>query len=60
MDLDALKKQLIMHEGLKLTPYRCTADKLTIGVGRNLDDVGITQDEAEYLLDNDILHCCGS
>ena len=47
-----------MHEGLKLTPYRCTADKLTIGVGRNLDDVGITQDEAEYLLDNDILRCC--
>lgn len=58
MDIDALKQQLIMHEGLKLTPYRCTAEKLTIGVGRNLDDVGITQDEAEYLLDNDILRCC--
>lgn len=58
MDIDALKQQLIMHEGLKLTPYRCTADKLTIGVGRNLDDVGITQEEAEFLLDNDILRCC--
>lgn len=58
MDIDALKKQLILHEGLKLTPYRCTADKLTIGVGRNLDDVGITQEEAEFLLDNDILRCC--
>lgn len=58
MDLDALKKQLILHEGLKLTPYHCTADKLTIGVGRNLDDVGITQQEAEFLLDNDILRCC--
>lgn len=57
MDIDALKKQLILHEGLKLTPYRCTADKLTIGVGRNLDDVGITQQEAEFLLDNDILRC---
>lgn len=58
MDIDALKQQLILHEGLKLTPYRCTADKLTIGVGRNLDDVGITQEEAEFLLDNDILRCC--
>lgn len=58
MDIDALKKQLVLHEGLKLTPYRCTADKLTIGVGRNLDDVGITQAEAEFLLDNDILRCC--
>lgn len=44
-----------MHEGLRLKPYRCTADKLTIGFGRNLEDKGITQEEAEYLLSNDIL-----
>jgi lysozyme len=35
-------------------PYRCTAGKLTIGVGRNLDDVGISDDEIDYLLANDI------
>ena len=45
---------LIKHEGLKLEPYRCTSDKLTIGVGRNLDDCGITKEEAMYLLKNDI------
>lgn len=28
--------QLIRHEGLRLTPYRCPVGRLTIGVGRNL------------------------
>lgn len=41
-------------EGLRLKPYRCTAGKLTIGYGRNLDDVGISEAEAEMLLANDI------
>ena len=45
---------LIRHEGLRLKPYRDTVGKLTIGVGRNLDDVGITREEALYLLKNDI------
>jgi lysozyme len=40
-----------------LKPYRCTAGKLTIGVGRNLDDCGISQKEAYALLDNDIRNC---
>ncbi|HAW81655.1 MAG TPA: lysozyme, partial [Balneola sp.] len=34
-------------------------DKLTIGVGRNLDDVGITDEEARYLLKNDIARVAG-
>ena len=42
------------HEGLRLKCYRCTAGKLTIGIGRNLDDVGISEDEARYLLANDV------
>jgi len=46
---------LIRDEGLRLKPYRCPAGKLTIGVGRNLDDVGITEDEARVLLSGDIL-----
>ena len=41
-------------EGLRLKPYRDTVGKLTIGVGRNLDDVGITAVEARALLANDI------
>lgn len=49
-----LKSQLEQHEGLRLKPYRCTEGKLTIGYGRNIEDVGISAEEAEYLLDNDI------
>ena len=46
---------LIKHEGLRLKPYRDTVGKLTIGIGRNLDDLGITEAEARYLLENDVL-----
>jgi len=51
---DELIKQLKRHEGVELKPYKCTSDKLTIGVGRNLEDVGISEAEAEYLLMNDL------
>jgi lysozyme len=44
-----LERQLIANEGLKLTPYRCTANKLTVGCGRNLDDVGLSPDECKAL-----------
>lgn len=49
--------RLIKHEGLRLKPYKCPAGKLTIGVGRNLEDRGITEEEAMMLLQNDILAC---
>lgn len=42
------------HEGFRQYPYKCTAGKLTIGYGRNLDDVGISKEEADYLLDMDL------
>ena len=41
--MDRIKEQLVRHEGLRLKPYRCTAGKLTIGIGRNLDDCGISK-----------------
>ena len=53
-DINSFEDQLIDHEGLELKPYHCTADKLTIGVGRNIQDRGITEDEARYLLKHDI------
>ncbi|SMH59498.1 glycoside hydrolase family protein [Azospirillum agricola] len=53
-DVTKLKADLIRDEDLRLKPYRCTAGKLTIGVGRNLEDVGIVREEAMLLLDNDI------
>jgi len=49
-----LREQLIKHEGLKLRLYRDPVGLLTIGVGRNLDAIGITRDEALFMLDNDI------
>lgn len=49
-----MTRQLRLHEGERLKPYRCTAGKLTIGIGRNLDDRGITREEAAFLLENDI------
>ena len=52
--MHSIEDQLILHEGLRLKPYRCTAGKLTIGVGRNLEDKGISHDEAMMLLRNDI------
>lgn len=54
MNKDILAKNLIADEGLRLKPYKDTVGKLTIGVGRNLDDEGITEQEALYLLNNDI------
>lgn len=55
--METILQQLIRHEGLRLKPYKCSAGKLTIGVGRNLDDNGITEAEAMYLLQNDIISC---
>ena len=52
--MNKLIEQLKIHEGMKLKPYLCTSKKLTIGIGRNLDDVGISKEEAEMLLKNDI------
>lgn len=54
MDLNEVRKRLIEHESIKLMPYRCTAGKLTIGVGRNLDDRGISQATATQMLEEDI------
>ena len=52
--MNKMVEQLKRHEGMKLKPYFCTQGKCTIGIGRNLDDVGITEQEAEMLLENDI------
>jgi len=54
-DLQNLKKMLIRHEGKRLKPYVDTVGKITIGVGRNLEDVGISDVEADVLLVNDII-----
>jgi lysozyme len=53
-DVDALTADLIRDEGLKLKPYTDTVGKLTIGIGRNLTDRGISRQEALVLARNDV------
>ncbi len=52
--MERLRGALIRDEGLQLRPYKDSVGKLTIGVGRNLEDVGLSRAEVDLLLDNDI------
>ena len=55
-----LKEMLKRHEGIRQFVYQCSANKLTIGVGRNIDEdggIGLSLDEINYLLDSDIVRC---
>lgn len=55
--MPTIKDQLILHEDLRLKPYVDTVGKMTIGVGRNLDDKGISNLTAMQMLDEDIKEC---
>lgn len=55
-----LKRLLKKHEGNRHFAYRCSAGKLTIGVGRCIDEnggIGLSEEEIDYLLDADIVRC---
>jgi len=54
MKINRLRKSLKRHEGKRLLPYEDQVGKLTIGFGRNLTDNGISEEEADFLLDGDI------
>ena len=49
-----LKPMLELHEGRRLRIYVDTVGKQTIGVGRNIDDRGLSDDEVDHLLANDM------
>lgn len=51
---ESIKKTLIEDEGLKHKPYKCSAGKLTIGIGRNIEDRGISDATAFQMLEEDI------
>ena len=55
--MQKLIENLKRHEGLRLKPYLCSEGKITIGFGRNLEDMGISEKEAEMLLMSDIERC---
>lgn len=52
--IQTLSAQLKRHEGFRSHPYKDTVGKQTIGYGRNLDDRGVDQDEALYMLGKDM------
>ena len=55
--MDKLIEMLKRHEGMKTHAYKCSEGKITVGVGRNIDEqggIGLSEDEIEYLLQNDI------
>lgn len=54
VNLDKLKVSLTSHEGYRNKPYTDTSGKITIGVGRNLTDNGVSDNEIQLLLSNDI------
>ena len=54
MDIEKLYADLRLDEGLRLKPYLDSVGKLTIGIGRNLDDRGISEQEADNMFFNDI------
>lgn len=58
--MNKLISQLKRHEGVRTHAYECTAKMITVGVGRNIDEnggIGLSDDEIEYLLENDIKRC---
>lgn len=59
MNIQRLKETLERHEGLRLKPYKDSVGKLSIGIGRNLDDNGIAEEEARYLLHHDLVDAIG-
>lgn len=54
MNRQKLYAELRRDEGSRSFPYTDTVGKLTIGVGRNLTDVGLSDEEIDHLLDNDV------
>lgn len=58
--MSKLSDQLRVHEGVRSHAYKCSANMITVGVGRNIDEnggLGLSDDEIDYLLENDIRRC---
>jgi lysozyme len=54
---EKLLEMLKRHEGVRSHVYLCSAGYETIGVGRNISKsgMGLSDDEVDYLLENDIV-----
>ena len=54
VDRTKMRAQLDLHEGRRKKPYEDTVGKLTIGVGHNLTDRGLSDRIIDLILDEDI------
>jgi lysozyme len=54
--MESLRDRIIRHEGIRLKLYKDSLGYLTIGVGRCIELRGISEDEAFYMLNNDLLN----
>jgi lysozyme len=52
-----INELLTLHEGVRRFPYEDTVGKLTIGIGFNLEDVGLYPEEIAFILGNRIEKC---
>lgn len=52
--IDKAVDMLKIHEGYEQYPYKCSLGVVTIGYGRNLEDRGLSEEEAAYLLRCDV------
>ena len=48
-ELSEFVKMVAKHEGMVLEPYKDSLGISTIGIGRNLEDRGITDTELDYI-----------
>ena len=58
MNADQLAAQLTIDEGKRRRIYADTAGKQTVGVGRNMTDRDLSDDEIGLMLKNDIAMVC--
>lgn len=54
MNVAVLREHLKQDEGVRAKPYKDSLGILSIGVGRNLEHVGLRPSEIDFLLTNDI------
>ncbi len=57
IDMEILKNELKVDEGFRSCVYTCSAGKLTIGYGHNVEDNPIPEHIADLLLGYDVAGC---
>ena len=57
-DFPQLRLELIEDEGNKPAPYKDTVGKLTIGIGHNLSDLGLSPAAIEFIFKEDVARYC--